>query len=174
MKLEGNPYDSGDAHVAADTERITNRDPARRGLPPGLGLPALLSSVLWVALALLWLANPYPEFRWLGWGYVALAFFYSLVAWSVSISWIEISPSTLRVGLASRSLVSSMSDVVDIEAHRHWQSPFAKGKIPLYWLKIRRTSGWPWRLQYIEPAAGDRILATLHRLNKPILVYNWQ
>ncbi len=160
--------------MTEDAERIANRGPNRRSLPPGPWLPVLLLAVLFVVVALMDFVNPYPEMRWLGWAYVALALVYPVIAWSVSVSWIELGPSTMRVRLASRSLIAPMSDVLDVEAHRHWQSPLTKGKQPPYWLKIRRTSGRSWRLQYIEPAAGDRILAALHRLHKPILVYNWQ
>ncbi len=159
--------------MSVDAERIENRDPNRGRLPAGPWLPAVLLAVLFVLIALMDFANPYPEIRWLGWVYVALAFLYPIVVWSVSVSWIELSPSMMRVRLASRSLVATMSDVVDVEAHHHWQSPFALGRVPPYWLKIRRASGRSWRLQYIEPAAGDRLLAALHGLHKPILVYNW-
>ena len=67
-----------------------------------------------------------------------------------------------------------MRDMLDVEAHHHWQSPFAKNRAPPYWLKIRRSSGRAWRLEYIDPAAGDRLLAVLHRFQKPILVCNGQ
>lgn len=163
--------DSIGANVATDNERIANRDPSHR-LPPGPWLPFLLITILWTFIALLNFVNPDPQLHWLGWGYLALAFFYPVIAWSVSVSWFELDSRALRVRLGSRSLIIPMSELVDVEAHRHLQSPFAKTKVPPYWLMIRRASGRPWRLQYIEPAAGDRFLTALYRLRKPIWVYN--
>ena len=66
-----------------------------------------------------------------------------------------------------------MADLVEVEAHRHWHNPLAKGRTPAYWLKFRIARRRARVLQYVPPEAGDRLLLTLHRLRKPIRVYHW-
>ncbi len=160
--------------MAADTERIENHTASGRELPVGLWGMAGVLTLEFVALALLSLQEPIPDYRWIAWLYLAMALLFLPLAWGRHVSWIEVGPETLVVRGPVRSRRIPMQDVVGIEAHRHWHNPLATGRPPWYWLLIRRTRGRGWRVEYIAPEAGDRLLDALHRLRKPILVYNWQ
>ncbi len=160
--------------MGTTVETIANRDPSGRGFPPGPWLALASVAVLFVLVAALYFVAPWPGAQWLGWLYLLLALGYPLAAWGATITSFEVGSDRIRVHRHARSQSLPAAEILDVEAHRHWQSPFAQGRAPAYWLKVRRSSGWSWRLQYIDPAAGDRLLAALYRLKKPILVYNWQ
>ncbi len=124
--------------------------------------------------AILFLSNPFPEMRWMGWVYLLLGALYLFAAWGAYVVWVDVGPDRIVVHRHSGSRVLAMEDVVQVEAHRHWQNPYGPRKPPPYYLIFRRRSGWPWQVQYLQPEAGDRLLFSLYRLKKPILVYNWQ
>ncbi len=72
-----------------------------------------------------------------------------------------------------------MTEIVNVEAHRHWHYPLFRGRDPAHSLLLHGTSKrpWPirgWLLQHIAPEAGGRLLFDLDRFKKPILVYNWK
>ncbi len=160
--------------MATGAVRIGNRNPATLGLPPIRWLTGLLVAGLFAINALFYVAHPVPGYEWLAWLDLAVGLSFPFAIWAGSISWIEIDAERIVVRRPSRAQVISMQDVVGVDAHRHWQSSLVRGKPPAYWLSIRRTSRRPVRLDYIDPAAGDRLLVTLYQLKKPILVYAWQ
>ncbi len=118
-----------------------------------------------------YLLGPEPYALWLGSLYLLGALVWVLVPWSTSIVWIDVGPDEFRVQRNGRAFAARMDDILDIEAHRHWQSSRVKDRAPAYWLKVRRINGRPWHFEYIRPGAGERVLAALYRFHKPILVY---
>ncbi len=159
--------------MASSIERIVNRNPTKPSIPAALWLPTLLMSLLFALVAVMYLIRPIAGNEWIWWLYLAVAFLFPFAAWGARISWIEVGPERIMVRRPSRSQVIPMENVVEVEAHRHWRSFFEKESPPAYWLSIRRASGWPWRLYYIEPDAGDRLLAAIYRNHKPIRVFTW-
>lgn len=160
--------------MGTSVETIVNRGPSGRGFAPGPWLAVSLGILFFAFAAALYFAAPWPGAQWVGWAYLLLAVAYAIAGWGATITSVVVSPERLEVRRHGRSRALALNEVLDIEAHRHWESPFAHGRPPNYWLKIRRSSGSAWRLQYIDPSAGDRLLAALYRFKKPILVYNWQ
>ncbi len=160
--------------MATNPERVLNRTSAAPRVPSWARAPWWILSVLFLLIAFEYVLRPIEGGAWLPWMYVAAAAVFPFAMWRASVSWVDIGPERITVRHPIGSSVASTPDILDVEAHRHWQSPLKKGKVPPYWIKMRRASGRPWLLQYIEPAAGDELLAALHRLEKPIMVYKWQ
>ncbi len=165
--------------MAAEPERIANRGST------GWQGPAWILRYDWIVVLVLALLAigyivgfPSPNALF-GWYYLVLAGLFGLMIWYWSIAWVEIGPESLRVRYNGRSRAIPMSEIINIEAHRHWRNPLLKGQDPAYYLLLHRTSkrAWPkrgWLLTHLTPAAGDRLLYDLYRFNKPIRVYNWK
>jgi len=103
------------------------------------------------------------------WG-VYLVFF-TFAVWGASISWVQVGPECIVVRRPIRSQVAATEEVLEVDAHRDRWSVRAKGQPPLYRIFVRLSAGRQWRLDGLEPDAGDRLLAAIHRLNKPIRVF---
>lgn len=161
----------GDAHLAIATERILNRGAQGPGLPIELTLPVLLAMGVWFFGAALYLVGPFPNAQWVGGCYLALGLLYPLAIWGSHASWIDVGPNGMSVHMPLRDRKIPMDEIVQIEARRHWRSPFGTRRPPRYWLLIRTRARWARQIQYLEPEAGDRVLAALHRAGKPIWLF---
>lgn len=169
----------GDAITATGAERIVNRSSAGIGWPAGMRRTDWFLPLFFGLIGIGYLAGIPRGTTWFGWFYLTLAGFSALTIWQSSIAWMEVDPGSLRVRFNGRSRVIPLSEVVNVEAHRHWHNPLTPRREPAYYLILRRPSrrAWPrrgWLLQYIAPEAGDRLLAALHRFQKPITVYDWK
>ncbi|HYM39709.1 MAG TPA: hypothetical protein VEY12_06150 [Thermoplasmata archaeon] len=159
--------------MSAAGETIRNRDSRAGAWPSWVRSPLLVLALLFAIVGIGYLAG-FP--RWMvpvGWFYLGVAALFVVEAWALSVSRIDIGPDVLRIRYNGRSRAIPMTDILTIEAHRHWQNPLMKAKPPDYWFKLRRAKGSPLRVEYVRPEAGDRILLALYRRQKPITVYNW-
>ncbi len=155
----------------SSVERIPNRRSEADAWPAWLCSPAWLMPPLFAVLAVVYFSSPDARMWYVGGLWLAGARRWAYAAWARSVAWVEVGPDRLQVRFFGRQQIVSMDDVLDIEAHRHWQSSLAKDRNQAYWLKIRRARGRQLLVEYLQPAAGDRVLAALHRFGKPILVY---
>ena len=153
-------------------ERILNRSSTEHGLPPGPWLPLGLAAALCAFLGIIYLLRPLPGYDWVGWLWVLDAFVYLTSAWTSGIQWMDVGPEWIVVRRRLRSQRIPTDDVVAVDSHRHARTPLSKGTQAAYWLSIRRSSRWSLRLEYLTAETINPLLYALHRLRKPILVYD--
>lgn len=161
---------AGDAEVATITERIANRGSQRRGWP-AWSRPALLTIPMLEFVAVLYWALPVPGLDWLAWFWTLYPFAFLFAVWVARITAIDIGPDLIAVRRPIRSQVAAMKDVLRVDARRSAWRFLAKGQPAPFTVDVWLTGRRHWRLDNVEPEAGDQILASLHRHNKPIWVY---
>ena len=157
--------------MGATTERVLNRSPLRRGGPPWLNVVLQSIVPLWVFLVAMVIAfgPPYPG--WLLAVYTAYCALLALIVWGRSIRWIEVGPDRITVGRPFSPRVAPLADVRQVDVHRNDWVYGLYGRRQAYTVDVWLASRRPWHLDHIESGAKDRLLATLHRHQKPIWVY---
>ncbi len=130
---------------------------------------------MWALLGVFYLVTPPSEgFGWLPWLYFATAVVLALAAWAATVSWIDVDADSLRVRYGLRTRTVPTAEIAGVDAYHHqlvWPTqPGAED----FEVRLQRTQGRPWRPVHILPQAGERLLASLYGLRKPIMVYTWQ
>ncbi len=155
--------------TAEDSGRIAIRNVRARGWPSWLW-PSMLFLAMYLLLgAFYWLiSRPYLE-GW-GWFWIAYAGLFLLAGWSGSIVTFEVGPAQLVVRRHLRSQKAQMADVLRVDAKKMPWGFAARFRAAPYSIDVWLTGYRHWRLQNVEPEAGDRLLAALHGYQKPIWV----
>ncbi len=160
--------------MTGSAERILNRRPAPGRLPAWFR-PALLLVPVWViAASLFWaiyLALPDPIQYWQAWFWTLYGLLLILAFWGGRITEIDVGAEELAFRRPIRSRAAALQDVLRVDAHRIPWRVVATHQPPLYRIDVWLTAFRHWRLDYIEPEAGDRLLATLHARQKLIWVF---
>ncbi len=160
--------------MAANGERILNRASAPGRLPAWLR-PVLLLVPVWVgAVVLFWAmywSRPDPFEFWDAWFWTLYGPLLLLAFWCARIAEIDVGTEELTVRRPIRSRVAALHDVLRVDAHRVPWRIVATRQPPAYRIDVWLTGFRHWRFDYIEPEAGDRLLATLHARQKLIWVF---
>ncbi len=155
--------------VAADSGRITIRNAVTSGWPAWIWPAVLIAPGFLFFAALYGIMNP-PELKWMAWFWVAYAGFFLLAVWLGNIASIEIDPSKIAVRRPIRSQQARMDDVLRVDARKMpWKYATRYRPAP-YIIDVWLGGYRHWRLQYVEPEAGDRLLAILHGYHKPVWI----
>ena len=155
--------------MATNPQRIANRNSTRGRLPAWAG-DALVISAMWVLMALVSWVLAVPATMWIVWFWTLYPVLFFTAAWAASIASIEVSPDRIVVRSHVRSRFKPMEEVLRIDARRMPSRPWRSGLPPPWMLDVWLARGRKWRLAYIEPEAGDRVLRTLYDYRKPIWV----
>ena len=164
--LHGMP---GMLSVAGDPGSVTIRNTVTRGWPAWLWPAVLLIPGYLFFAVVYWIMNP-PGVEWVAWFWVAAAGFYLLAAWLGSIATIEVDPAQIAVRRHLRSQRARMDDVLRVDARKMPWKFAARYRPAPYAMDVWLTGYRHWRLQYVEPEAGDRLLAILHGYHKSVWV----
>ena len=160
--------------MATVEERILNRR-SQRGRLPAWSRPALFLVPMWAAAILLfwamYWARPDSFQYWNAWAWTLYGVLMAVALWFGRITTIDVGSDVLAVRRPVRSRAAAMNDVLRVDAHRVPWRIVATRQPPLYRIDIWLTGFRHWRLDNIEPEAGDRLLATLHAHQKPVWVF---
>ncbi len=159
--------------LAADSRGITIPNKATRGWPAWLWPTGLFVPLYLFFAVLYWLMWPAgsPEWTWTwAWLWAAYAVLLPLAAWLASIAAFEVDPTQMRVRRHLRSQRAPLNDVLRIDVRKMPWSFASRFRPAPYAIDVWLAGYRHWRLQYVEPEAGDRLLAVLHGYQKPIWV----
>lgn len=127
---------------------------------------------MWVAAALIFWAMywsyPSPFQYWNAWVWTFYGLAMALAFWIGRITAIDVGSDVLAVRRPVHSRVAAMNDVLRVDARRMPWKVVAARQPPVYQIDVWLTAFRHWRLENIEPEAGDRLLATFHALHKPV------
>lgn len=160
--------------LATPVDRIVNHRSGRAAIPAWFR-PALLPVPVYAAAAVIfWMmawALPDLSLYWLAAFWTVYAAVFAVGAWAGRITAVEVGPDLLAVKHPIRSRIAALHDVLRVDAHRVPWRVFGSRQPPVYRIDVWLTGFRHWRLDNIEPEAGDRLLATLDARRKPIWVF---
>lgn len=152
-----------------DSGSVTIRNAVAHGWPAWLW-PTFLLTPMYLLLGLWLLVMSQPSMGGFAWFWLAYAGLYMLAVWLTHLAVIELDATriTIRSHLWSKS--APMDDVLRIDARKMPWRYASRFRPAPYAMDVWLAGYRHWRLQYVEPEAGDRLLAALHGYQKPIWV----
>ncbi len=152
-------------------ETIVNRGSAGGVLPAWVGFVLGFWFPLWAIVEVVVFALLVPETTWFFWFWSLYFVFMVFAIWAANVVRVEVGPDRIAVRRGLRSQVAALEDVVRVDVSRTEWLPRLQGHPRAYRASVLLTSGRHWVLDFLEPAAKDRLLAALHRYGRPIWVH---